>query len=151
MDDELGIHLGNEPEFALANLGWVMKQLHICWMSAKGLPFRGFEARGCTTCPETSGLLGHEPDVLRTLLHLAGQIQGCCYDEKWIRSANLDLGIEAFYIDLGCGHGLLSGSQSFSEAVDFYTRSTLLLAQVRFVYKTLIPRQITLTLIEEDV
>lgn len=81
------------------------------------------QARGCTTCPETPGLLGHQPDMLWALLHLAGQIQGCCDDEEGIRSANLDFGVESFNIDLGRGHGLLPGSESLSKAIDLCTTS----------------------------
>lgn len=70
------------------------------------------------TRPETASLLVYQPDVLRSLLHLAGQVQSSRYYQKRICPSDLDFGIEALDVDLGGGHGLLSDSESFTKAVD---------------------------------
>lgn len=68
----------------------------------------GYEHSGNSqTSPQAPGFLGHEPDVLRALLHLAGKIQCSGHDEEGIGSPDLDLGVESFDVDLGGGHGLL--------------------------------------------
>jgi hypothetical protein len=49
----------------------------------------------------------HHPNVLWTLLHLAGQVESSSKHERRVRSPNLNLRVEAPHVDLGCSQGLL--------------------------------------------
>ena len=57
-------------------------------------------------------------NMLRRLLHLAGQIQGGGDDEVGVGPAYLDLAVEPLDVELGGGHGLLLAPEPLSEAVD---------------------------------
>lgn len=84
--------------------------------------------------------------MLWTFFHLACQIQSRCDDEERIRSPDLDLGIEAFDVDLGGGHGLLPGSESLAQSVNF-CREHASVSNSMLEKAT----EWSLTLIEEDV
>lgn len=63
-------------------------------------------------------LLHHNTNVLRTLLHLAGEIQGRGEDEVRIRAADFDLCVESLDIDLGSRDGLLAAAEPLSKAME---------------------------------
>lgn len=94
--DELAVHLADEGELALAELGRVA---------------------GEDVGPELPRLAHHEPYVLRALFHLAGEVESRCHDQVRVRPPHFDFGVEAPHVDLGCCQGLLSDGHALSQPV----------------------------------
>ena len=94
MHDELGVHFGDEAELALA------------------------DARGVVAVevgrPEGAGFLGEQADVLGAFFHFTGEVESGRYDEVWVCVANLDTRVEAFDVDLCCGHPLLADAETLA-------------------------------------
>jgi hypothetical protein len=58
-----------------------------------------------------TGFSEHHPDVLRTFLHLARQVECSSKHERGVSPSDLDLRVQPPYIDLSSGQSLLSDSQ----------------------------------------
>ncbi len=98
VDDELGVHLRDQEEFALADLGGVEPDE--------------------VGRPESLRFVGEQPDVLRAFFHLAGQVERRRDDHVWVGPADLDLSVEALDVELGRREGLLADVKALGEPID---------------------------------
>ena len=87
VDDEVGVHLGDEPEFVFAQFGDVGED-EVCWMEWRGgvrrsllkmgrISAGGGEEGG--TWPCLSRFADYDPDMLWAFFHFAGEIKGGGY------------------------------------------------------------------------
>ena len=98
--------------------------------------YGGRKEDGSLTRPQRPGLLNDQSDVLRTLLHLTGQVHRRCQHQKRVRPPDFDFCVEALDVELGCGHGLLADAKSLAEPVYFCSRRLLLADTFHRRYKT---------------
>ena len=85
--DHLAIHLRDEPELALADLG---------------------DIGGDELGPEGARLRGDAFNMMRAFFHLTGEVERCGEEEVGVRAPDFDARVEAAEVDLGGGEGLLA-------------------------------------------
>ena len=100
---------------------WFASRVSLAWARVYSTKRAGLVAtpREIHTGPQGARLRHHHPNVLRRLLHLAGEVDGCGSDEIGVRAADFDPRVESFHVDLGRGHCLLTDIEALPEAVYF--------------------------------